>query len=107
MSDRTVGRRLVGGEGADLDALGPDPREAEALEDGAGGAPELQRALGGEGGHDLRHDALVHVDAEVPHAGLLVVPVLEDLGLEPVEVRGPSASKTQIGWLVVRSISWR
>ena len=57
--------------------------DLHGLSDGATG-PVFD---GGEAGDDLGHDPFVDVDAEVPDSGLLVVAVLEDPGLEPVEVR--------------------
>jgi hypothetical protein len=56
------------------------------MEDAAAGAAQLQCRRRAEGGHDLGHRPLVDAGVEVPDALVLVVAVLEDHPLDPVEV---------------------
>ena len=79
-------RRAVERHQADVDAFCRDPVIHQAVDDGTSRAAQLQRPLWLEGGDDLRDDPLVGIHAEIPDARLLVVPVLENPRLEPVEV---------------------
>ena len=72
---------------ADLDALGCNAVLLEHFEHRAGSAPDLERAHRRKRCDDLRDDALVDVDPEIPDTGLFVVTVLEDAALQPVEIR--------------------
>ena len=99
-----LGRGVVVRHAADLDAFRVDTELGEHLQHGSGGTPELERPLRLQVGEELAHDPLVGVGFEVPHAAVLVVAVVDDRGLEPVEVgRRPRTSNARNGLVPDRS----
>jgi len=76
-----------GSSRADLHSLAVDSQVRQGKEDGTAGTAEVEDASRAQGGHQLGHRPLVEVDLRPPDPRLVVVAVLDDLALHPVELR--------------------
>ena len=88
MRSRIVSGARVAGEVADVDTAHVNACRVEAREHSATRAADLQRRSGLQSADDLRHEPLVRVDRQHPHAGLLIETVLEDRPFDRVEGGG-------------------